>query len=143
MCTALYISRIEQLSLSKEYCCTMKSKQLSYCICNSYLLKFNPLRVEISIIYLILYDLISPWTASLCSATPLKMRNNRTIIYTLFCRQDGFPITTLREIAVLKKCRHPNIVDLLDVVVGKKRDGIFLVFEYCEHDLEGLLSSNI
>jgi serine/threonine protein kinase len=46
----------------------------------------------------------------------------------------------LREIAVLKKCKHPNIVDLLDVVVGSKRDGTFLVFEYCEHDLSALLN---
>ena len=42
---------------------------------------------------------------------------------------------------MLKKCRHTNIVDLLDVVVGKKRDGIFLVFEYLEHDLSSLLKS--
>lgn len=58
-----------------------------------------------------------------------------------YCRQDGFPITSLREIAVLKNCRHTNIVDLLDVVVGKKRDGIFLVFEYLEHDLSSLLKT--
>lgn len=70
-----------------------------------------------------------------------KWEDGRSIISTFFCRQDGFPITTLREIAVLKKCRHPNIVDLLDVVVGKKRDGIFLVFEYCEHDLSSLLNT--
>jgi serine/threonine protein kinase len=28
---------------------------------------------------------------------------------------------------------------MLDVVVGHKRDGVFLVFEYCEHDLSALL----
>jgi serine/threonine protein kinase len=62
-------------------------------------------------------------------------------LYQLSRRQDGFPITSLREIAVLKKCKHPNIVDLLDVVVGSKRDGTFLVFEYCEHDLSALLNA--
>ena len=61
--------------------------------------------------------------------------------FSSLLRQDGFPITSLREISVLKKCRHANIVNLLDVVVGKKRDGIFLVFEYCEHDLSSLLTA--
>jgi cyclin-dependent kinase 10 len=54
-------------------------------------------------------------------------------------KQDGFPITSLREIATLRRCKHTNIVNLLDVVVGRKRDGVFLVFEYCEHDLSSLL----
>jgi serine/threonine protein kinase len=50
--------------------------------------------------------------------------------------QDGFPITSLREIKTLRACRdHPNIVRLHDVCVGSRRDAVFLVFEYCEHDL--------
>ncbi|KAJ0401081.1 hypothetical protein P43SY_005686 [Pythium insidiosum] len=52
---------------------------------------------------------------------------------------DGFPITALREIKLLKRLRHPNCVQLLDVVVGRKRSSVFLVFEYCEHDLALLL----
>ena len=59
---------------------------------------------------------------------------------SFFLRQDGFPITSLREISLLKKCKHINIVNILDVVVGNNRDGIFLVFEYCEHDLSSLLN---
>ena len=54
-------------------------------------------------------------------------------------QQDGFPITSLREISMLRRCStHPNVVKLLDVVVGKNK-GVFLVFEYCEHDLSSLL----
>ena len=31
---------------------------------------------------------------------------------------DGFPVTGLREIQTLKSCQHPNIVPLLEVVMG-------------------------
>lgn len=55
-------------------------------------------------------------------------------------RQDGFPLTSLREVKTLKACsRHPNIVELKEVVVGMNRDAVFLLFEYCEHDLATLL----
>jgi hypothetical protein len=33
-----------------------------------------------------------------------------------------FPLTSLRELRVLKLLRHPNIVQLFDVAVGKDRD---------------------
>lgn len=51
----------------------------------------------------------------------------------------GFPLTSIREIAILKSLHHPNIVTLHEVSVGRKLDSIFLVFEYCEHDFAGLL----
>lgn len=48
-------------------------------------------------------------------------------------KQDGFPLTSLREIRMLKLIgRHPNCVRLEEIAVGRKRDGVFLVFEYCE-----------
>jgi serine/threonine protein kinase len=37
-----------------------------------------------------------------------------------FCVQ--FPLTSLRELRVLKMLRHPNIVQIYDVAVGKERD---------------------
>lgn len=71
---------------------------------------------------------------------------------------DGFPLTTLREISILRSLRcangrhpHPSIVHLLDVAVSSQRkpanssgdsggsksggSGVFLVFEYCAFDL--------
>lgn len=31
---------------------------------------------------------------------------------------DGFPVTGLREIQTLKACRHPHVVELIEVVMG-------------------------
>lgn len=53
---------------------------------------------------------------------------------------DGFPLTSIREIRTLRSCdKCPFIVELLDVVVGKSRDAVFLAFEYCEHDLSMIM----
>ncbi|KAI8334597.1 kinase-like domain-containing protein [Chlamydoabsidia padenii] len=52
---------------------------------------------------------------------------------------DGMPISSLREISLLKRMRHPNIVNVSDVAVGPKLESIFLVMEYCEQDLGTLL----
>ena len=53
--------------------------------------------------------------------------------------EEGFPITALREIHTLKRCKHKNIVDLREVVVGKDRKSIFIVMEYVDTDLKTLL----
>ena len=55
--------------------------------------------------------------------------------------RDGVPVTALREVRILKSSRHQNIVNLLRVVNGKKPNAIFLVFEYCEHDLARLMET--
>uniref|UniRef100_A0A1A9VQW0 Protein kinase domain-containing protein n=2 Tax=Glossina TaxID=44049 RepID=A0A1A9VQW0_GLOAU len=55
--------------------------------------------------------------------------------------KDGLPVSGFREILILKSCKHENIVNLLDVVVGKSLESIFLVMEYCEQDLASLLDN--
>ncbi|KAG2438966.1 hypothetical protein HYH02_010758 [Chlamydomonas schloesseri] len=55
--------------------------------------------------------------------------------------RDGVPVTSVRELRVLQACRHPNIVQLKKVVTGSQADSVFLVFEYCDHDLGRLLDS--
>ncbi len=52
---------------------------------------------------------------------------------------DGFPITSLREINILSSLKHPNIVNLKEVLVGYKKDSVFLAFEYCEADVAHLV----
>ena len=48
-------------------------------------------------------------------------------------RQNGVPITALREISILRSLRHQNIVNVLDVAVGDKvMDEVYMVMEYAE-----------
>ncbi|XP_055538173.1 cyclin-dependent kinase 10 [Wyeomyia smithii] len=55
--------------------------------------------------------------------------------------KDGFPISGLREIQILKNCNHDNVVKLKEVVVGNSLESIFLVMEFCEQDLASLLDN--
>uniref|UniRef100_A0A3P9KUS2 Cyclin-dependent kinase 10 n=1 Tax=Oryzias latipes TaxID=8090 RepID=A0A3P9KUS2_ORYLA len=53
----------------------------------------------------------------------------------------GIPISSLREITLLLRLRHPNIVELKEVVVGSHLESLFLVMSYCEQDLASLLEN--
>ncbi|BBN16034.1 hypothetical protein Mp_7g02920 [Marchantia polymorpha subsp. ruderalis] len=55
--------------------------------------------------------------------------------------KEGFPMTSLREINVLLSIHHPSVVDVKEVVVGSTIDSIFMVMEYMEHDLKGLMEA--
>ncbi|KAJ7957597.1 Kinase family protein [Quillaja saponaria] len=55
--------------------------------------------------------------------------------------REGFPLTSLREINILLSFHHHSIVDVKEVVVGSSLDSIFMVMEYMEHDLKGLMEA--
>ncbi|CAG0879357.1 unnamed protein product [Darwinula stevensoni] len=61
--------------------------------------------------------------------------------------KEGFPITALREIKILQQLHHDNVVNLIEICRTKAtqfnrfRSTFFLVFDFCEHDLAGLLSN--
>ena len=46
-----------------------------------------------------------------------------------------------REITILRKLDHPNVMKLEGIITSRVSSSIYLVFEYMEHDLAGLLSS--
>nr|AGH55868.1 Cyclin dependent kinase 9 [Brachionus manjavacas] len=62
--------------------------------------------------------------------------------------KEGFPITALREIKILQVLKHENIVRLIEICTTKAsaenkfKSEFYLVFEFCEHDLAGLLSNS-
>ena len=60
--------------------------------------------------------------------------------------KEGFPITALREIRILQLLNHENIVNLQEICRqysrhNKPKTTFYLVFDFCEHDLAGLLSN--
>ncbi|KHN36642.1 Putative serine/threonine-protein kinase [Glycine soja] len=46
-----------------------------------------------------------------------------------------------REILVLRRLDHPNVIKLEGLITSKTSRSLYLVFEYMEHDLTGLASS--
>uniref|UniRef100_K3X014 Cyclin-dependent kinase 2 homolog n=1 Tax=Globisporangium ultimum (strain ATCC 200006 / CBS 805.95 / DAOM BR144) TaxID=431595 RepID=K3X014_GLOUD len=60
--------------------------------------------------------------------------------------KNGFPVTSIREMKILKFLKHPNIVALKEIVSSSappkegKRPPLYFAFEYMEHDLCGLLN---
>ena len=60
--------------------------------------------------------------------------------------KDGFPITALREIKLLKALSHPNILSLVEMAVERPKDvtkksNMFMVTPYMDHDLSGMLKN--
>ncbi|GJM85456.1 hypothetical protein PR202_ga01904 [Eleusine coracana subsp. coracana] len=55
--------------------------------------------------------------------------------------EEGFPLTSLREINILLSLHHPSIVDVKEVVVGGHDNDTFMVMEYMEHDLKGVMEA--
>eukprot|EP01082_Thalassiosira_pseudonana_P001556 g1599.t1.1.5e174189 g1599 g1599.t1 contig10:2411343-2413464(-) len=59
--------------------------------------------------------------------------------------ENGFPITAIREVKILKALNHDNIVQLKEIVTSKDQGDIpknvFMVFEYLEFDLTGIIET--
>lgn len=52
---------------------------------------------------------------------------------------NGFPITSLREIKLLMEHKHPNIVEVKEIVAGKSFGTVYICMEFLEHDLKVLM----
>lgn len=64
--------------------------------------------------------------------------------------KEGFPVTAIRELKMLRSLRHENIVNLKEIVTGQNQNKnkarrnkheIYMVFEYVDHDLTGLMDT--
>lgn len=61
--------------------------------------------------------------------------------------KEGFPITAIREIKLLRDMEHENVVKLKEVVSSKEnshnrgKGSVYIVFEFMDHDLMGLMDT--
>jgi len=49
--------------------------------------------------------------------------------------KEGFPITAIREINILKTLKHKNIVNLINVHTTEEKTNFYMVFEYMDHGI--------
>eukprot|EP00931_Biecheleriopsis_adriatica_P119541 TRINITY_DN94773_c0_g1_i1.p1 TRINITY_DN94773_c0_g1~~TRINITY_DN94773_c0_g1_i1.p1 ORF type:complete len:415 (+),score=71.43 TRINITY_DN94773_c0_g1_i1:50-1246(+) len=56
--------------------------------------------------------------------------------------EEGFPISSLRELSILLEIRHPNVVRCREVATGSTASHIFMVMEYVEHELKVLIGKH-
>eukprot|EP00755_Sulcionema_specki_P032360 Sspe_Gene.98574::Locus_71973_Transcript_1_1_Confidence_1.000_Length_1014::g.98574::m.98574/K02206/CDK2; cyclin-dependent kinase 2 len=75
-------------------------------------------------VYGIVYKARNLLTGEQCALKKLKLEH-----------QDGLPATGLREIALLRYLKHPNVVRLLDVMYIENKK-LMMVFEYVQGDLQ-------
>ena len=50
---------------------------------------------------------------------------------------EGFPITAIREIKLLKQLSHGNVIKLMEVVFDESTSSTYMVFPFMKHDLVG------
>lgn len=67
-------------------------------------------------------------TSHLVALKKLRLQNER----------EGFPITSIREIKLLQSFEHPNVSTIREIMVESNRN-IYMIFEYADNDLSGLL----
>lgn len=61
--------------------------------------------------------------------------------------QNGLPLTTVREVKILKSIKHPNIIEIIEIAArnfdinnfNRKKCELFLVFPYLKGDLSTLI----
>lgn len=56
-----------------------------------------------------------------------------------FDPNEGFPITTIREMRTLSMFNHPNIIRIEEIVSDKENGDVYLVLEYCKYTLNDFL----
>eukprot|EP00250_Pteridium_aquilinum_P015672 c22693_g1_i1 orf=838-1791(+) len=83
-------------------------------------------------VYGVVFKALDKRTGETVAIKKVKMENEK----------DGYPITSLREINILLSMDHPSIVVVKEVAVGKDLETIYMVMEYMEQDLAGLLDTH-
>ena len=92
-----------------------------------------------------LYDIVTDvGKGSYGAVSKAKEKSSNDIVALKLVKRDngltnGFPENSIREIKILRLLQsHPNIINLRNIITCPNRD-IYLVFDYCPFDLQGLI----
>lgn len=93
------------------------------------------------------YDIINSVAGGTCGDV-LKGRDKKTGEIVAMKRiknlhpEAGFPMNAMKEIKLLQELKHENIINLRKVCVSNSMNAnsVYLIFDYCEYDLQGLMS---
>jgi serine/threonine protein kinase len=80
--------------------------------------------------YGVVYKCKNKETQEFCALKKIRLENE----------DEGIPSTAIREISILKQMKHPNIVNLIDLIHGDRK--LYLVFEFMDYDLKKFLDKN-
>eukprot|EP00258_Populus_trichocarpa_P037045 XP_024453064.1 probable serine/threonine-protein kinase At1g09600 [Populus trichocarpa] len=72
------------------------------------------------------------------------LETNKTVALKKVCFANMDPESVrfmAREIIILRRLDHPNVMKLEGVIASRMSGSLYLIFEYMEHDLAGLLAS--
>ena len=72
------------------------------------------------------------------------LETNKTVALKKVCFANMDPESVrfmAREIIILRRLDHPNVMKLEGVIASRLSGSLYLIFEYMEHDLAGLLAS--
>jgi len=77
--------------------------------------------------YGVVFKAIDRETNDICALKKIRLEHT----------DEGIPSTAIREISLLQELRHPNIVELKDIVHGENK--LYLIFEFFNLDLKKYL----
>lgn len=100
--------------------------------------------------YGVVYRAKDEKTGAIVAAKRVKMEQERggewlnismQLLFPHLHLHSGLPVSSLREIAALQQLNHNNVVKLLCVASGRSLNSVYLIMEYCEHDLATLIDN--
>ncbi|KYQ92269.1 protein serine/threonine kinase [Tieghemostelium lacteum] len=98
-------------------------------------------RLDVQDKYLFNYEVGSGTYGMVYKADDKKRPNNRVAIKKFRSTKEGegLSLTACREIGLLKELSNENIIKLQDICLNPKEKLLYLVFDYAEYDLFGII----
>lgn len=96
----------------------------------------------ISLIFLSVFQIGQGTYSSVYKARDLQTNKIVALKKVRFANMDPDSVRFMaREIIILRRLDHPNVMKLEGLITSRVSGSLYLVFEYMEHDLAGLMAT--